>query len=118
MYYAIFKHPNYNENKKFLVAGFRYIDERNTFAKYSEFEVLPADKRRAMKKDRIMNLCLANERIVFDQNGKPVTRINNLYKSIVQQKTDRPEDSHIPCMPRANRNHMINATMRHRKTKL
>lgn len=118
-HYVILKHPHYKTNGQFLIAGFQYLNERDTFIKYTEFEALPANERNALKRNSLVRLCAENERIVFNQDKQRVARIDSLYKCISKQRIDRPEDSPIPCAPKAKRKNIINATTAHQyKTKL
>jgi len=91
-YFAILKPSNATDNKKFLLVAFQYMSERDTFVSKTAFEKLPGQKIKCMKKDVVAS-CRKNERVVYDQDCKPVTRITSLYKPLCQQKADKPEDS-------------------------
>ena len=89
MYFAILKH----NNRQYFVVGFHDTNERDTFIKNAGFEKLPCDKIYRLNNKEVIRKCRANERVVFDQNGMLVTRINSLYKPLHQQNIYRPEDS-------------------------
>lgn len=109
-HYAILRHPHYKTNGQFLIVGFQYLNERDTFIKHTEFEVLPAKERNALKRNSLVRLCAENDRIVFNQDKQPVARIDSLYKCISKQRISRPEDSVIPNLPKERRWKVINKT--------
>lgn len=90
--------PADNASGRFLLVAFEDMGERNTFTDNTAFEKLPAAKAHKTKKS-VISACRNNPLVVFDQDAKPVTRITSLYKPLSQQRTDRPEDGMIPCMP-------------------
>lgn len=110
-YFAVLR-PSDNKADRFLLVAFQDINERDTFVNHTAFETMPAARLSKLKKDAV-HACRNNPTVVFDQNANPVIRITSLYKSLWQQRTDRPEDGYIPEKPVMNKGAYYNGKSKH-----
>lgn len=115
-HYAI----KFNNKGQFILIAFHYASERDTFAKYAGFQPISGQQVNKRIRRDIVRKCNCYIRTAFNQNGVRVgTKVTSLYKPLNQQRIDRPEDSPIPCAPKAKRKNIVNATTAHQyKTKL
>lgn len=118
MYFAMLKHPKYysGERKQYLIVCFQYLNERNTFVKHTSFEELPSAKRYSLGKKWLMERCMNNERMVFNEVGKQVVYINNLYKDLPEQQPKQVKKDVVLFTPKMKSKYIVKDKHRHHTT--
>lgn len=109
MYFAIL----FGEKRKYMLVKFNVKAERETFVNHSNFMEINTAQVRKYIDSKVFHLCNGNNRVVYDNNGVRIGRIDSLYKCVSKQKVDHPEDSPIPCLPKVRRKNIVNATTAH-----
>ena len=102
------------KNRRYMLVKFNVEAERETFIKHNpNFREIKNSQVRSYIDPKVFHLCNGRQRVVFDNNGACIGRINSLYKDIFAQPIDRPEDSAIPNAPIARRKTIVNGTTAH-----
>ena len=78
MYYATF----IASEEKYLMVAFRSMSERDTFVKYSEFNKVTTPEAEIINHNAARQ-CRLNEKCVYNENGKKIAHIVNLYKPLM-----------------------------------
>ena len=105
------------KNRRYMLVKFNVEAERKTFIKYNKnFREIKNDQVRKYIDPKVFHLCNGRQRVVFDNNGICIGKINSLYKGVLAQPIDRPEDSIIPNMPNAKRRNVVDGTTSHHYT--